>query len=208
MDRVAGVVVAGGQSRRLGEDKRKLRLWGDSGPMLLEHTLALIAPLCDELVVVLNDPQDWQHLPARLVPDAYADGGSLGGIYSGLAAVSKQHALVVAGDMPLLNPKLLAAMLSRPRDFDALVPRSPHVGVARNALNVEPLHAVYSKACLEPLRHTLEQGQRRIIAFLERVHVVTIEPDELQMYDPYGHAFLNINTPDELAAVRAIISQQ
>jgi molybdopterin-guanine dinucleotide biosynthesis protein A len=208
MQDVSGVVVAGGKSRRLGEDKRKLRLWGGDGPTLLEHTLGVLAPLCSELVVVLNDPDDWRALPARLVPDAYPDGGALGGIYTGLRTVTNAYAVVVAADMPLLNPDLLRAMLSLPRDYDALLPRSPRPDVARNALNVEPLHAIYSRTCLEPLRAVLDQGRRRIIDFLDAVRVVTLEPDEIARYDPHGYSFLNVNTPEELARVRRLLERR
>jgi molybdenum cofactor guanylyltransferase len=206
MDAVSGIIVAGGRSRRLGEDKRRLRLWGEAGPTLLEHTLQVIAPLCDEIIVVLNDPEAWPQLPARLVPDRYPDGGVLGGIFSGLSAAAQPYALVVASDMPLLNTALLQAMLAYPRTYDALVPRSPASGAARNALNVEPLHAIYSRACAGPLQTALERGQRRVIDFFAQVSVATIEPDEQRRYDPQGHSFLNVNTPDELARVRALFS--
>lgn len=205
----SGVVVAGGQSRRLGEDKRRLRLWGEHGPTLLEHTVGVLTALCDEVVVVLNDPDEWAHLPALLTPDVIDDAGSLGGIYAGLLAAQGEEALVVAADMPLLNPALLRTMLEEPRTFDALVPRSPRPGKARNALDVEPLHALYHReSCLEPLRTTLESGRRRIIDFLAMVTVQVIEPEELAHYDPLGWSFRNINTPEELAEVRRLIAEQ
>lgn len=206
MQPVSGIVVAGGRSRRLGEDKRKLRLWGPDGPTLLEHTLEVLRPFCSELVVVLNDLDDWSFLPARRVPDVYADGGALGGIYAGLAAITNPYAIAVAADMPLLNANLLRAMLAHPRTYDALIPRSPQPDTARNALNVEPLHAIYNRTCLAPLHATLEQGKRRIIDFLDNIHVITIEPDEIYRYDPQGYSFLNINTPEELALVRRLIA--
>ncbi len=205
MESISGVVVAGGISRRLGQDKRKLRLWGEQGPTLLEHTLGVLVAFCDDLVVVLNDSEDWAHLGARLVSDVYPDAGSLGGIYAGLNAARNEYALVVAADMPLLSLDLLGAMLAKPRDYDALVPRSPEPGKARNALDVEPLHAIYRRTCLQPLRDTLDTGQRRIIAFLDRVRVTVIEPDELRRYDPHGHTFLNVNTPEELERVRGLL---
>lgn len=204
MNNVSGVIVAGGVSRRLGQDKRKLRLWGTHGPTLLEHTLGTIAPFCNDIQVVLNDTDDWRHLPAKLVRDVYADAGSLGGIFTGLQAAEQPYALVVAADMPLLSSDLIAAMLERPRTYQALVPRSPKPGKARNALDVEPLHAVYSRSCLEPLRATLDAGKRRIVDFLELVHVEVIEPDELRRLDPNGHGFLNINTTEDLALAQSL----
>lgn len=198
-ERASAVVVAGGRSRRLGQDKRRLRLWGAGGPTLLEHTVEVVRALCADVVVVLNDPEDWPGLPARTVGDVYPDGGALGGIYSGLAAAQEQYALVVACDMPFLSEALLAAMLARPRDYDALVPRTPTPGAARNALDAEPLHAVYARSCLDPMRATLESGRRQIAAFFPLVRVTYMEPEEIRRYDPAGRSFLNVNTAEQLA---------
>jgi molybdopterin-guanine dinucleotide biosynthesis protein A len=198
----SAIILAGGLSRRMGADKRRLQLWGAAGPSLLAHTVDVVARLCADVVVVLNDPEAWQSLPARLVPDSYPDGGALGGICSGLVATRHAYALVVACDMPLLNPDLLGAMLARPRDYDLLVPRSLEPGAARNPLGVEPLHAIYSKVCIQPIRATLEGGQRRITAFFPQVRVAYVEPDEIQRYDSTGRSFANVNTPEQLAALQ------
>jgi molybdenum cofactor guanylyltransferase len=204
----SAIILAGGQSRRMGVDKRRLRLWGDAGPALLAHTVDVVARLCGDVVVVLNDPQAWQALPARLVPDSYPDGGALGGICAGLAVTMSRYALVLACDMPLLNPELLGAMLARPRDYDLLVPRTLAPGTARNALGVEPLHAIYSTACLAPMRATLESGQRQITAFFHDVRVAYVEPDEIRRYDPTGRSFANLNTPAQLAAIERWLGQR
>lgn len=202
----SAVVLAGGRSSRLGEDKRRLRLWGPDGPTLLERTVGVVASLCRDVVVVLNDPEAWPDLPARLVGDVYPDGGALGGIYAGLAAAAEPFAVVVACDMPLLSRPLLAAMLARHRDYDALVPRSPTAGAARNSLDAEPLHAIYSKACLGPMGDTLADGRRQIAAFFPRVRVVYLEPDATRAHDPHGHSFLNINTVEQMAEAQQLLN--
>jgi len=204
----SAIVLAGGLSRRLGQDKRRLRLWGETQPPLLEHSVEVVARLFQDVVVVLNDPEDWAALPARLVPDAYADGGALGGIYAGLLAAHNDYALAVACDMPFLNAALIRAMLARPRDYDVLVPRSLHSGTTRNALNVESLHAIYSKACLEPMRATLESGRRQIAAFFSQVRVAYVEPDETRRYDPDGRSFVNVNTPEQMAEAAASLGHK
>lgn len=203
-DSITGVVVAGGKSTRLGQDKRRLRLWGPTGPTLLEHTVAFVAEHCDDVVVVLNDPEAWPDLPGRIVPDSYPAGGSLGGIYSGLRAAMDPYAFAVAGDMPLLNHDLFAWMIQQPRGYDVLVPR---VGPerARNRLGVESLHAIYGQACLEPIRRRLEAGNPQVIGFFPEVRVSFVEPEVLQRFDSDGTAFTNINTPDELEEVRVLI---
>jgi len=201
------IVLAGGMSRRMGEDKRRLRLWGEGQLMLLEHTVSVVAQLCADVVLVLNDPEAWAGIPARLVPDVYPDGGALGGIYSGLLAARHSYAFAVACDMPFLNAELIRAMLARPRDYDVLIPRSLRPGSTRNALDAESLHAIYSQACLEPMRATLESGRRQIAAFFPQVRVAYVEREETMRYDPQGRSFLNLNTPEQLAEVTAWLSQ-
>ncbi len=203
--RASAVVLAGGQSRRLGQDKRRLRLWGEGGPTLLERTVATVGALCADVVVVLNDPEAWPGLPGRIVPDQYPDGGALCGIYSGLRAAACEHALVVACDMPLLSPALLAAMLARPRDYDVLAPRSLSAGATRNSLGLETLHAIYSKGCLEPMRAALEAGRRQIASFFPQVRVAVLEPEETRAYDPEGLSFLNINTAEQMEQALAAL---
>jgi molybdenum cofactor guanylyltransferase len=198
----SAIVLAGGLSRRLGQDKRRLRLWSATGPTLLEYVIGIVARLCTDVVVVLNDPTEWAALPARLVLDVYADGGSLGGIYAGLLATEHEYALAVACDMPFLDAGLLGAMLARPRNYDVLVPRALQPGTARNALDVEPLHAIYAKACRAPIQATLESGQRQITAFFPAVRVAYVEPDETRRYDPAGRSFLNVNTPAQAAEAK------
>lgn len=202
----SGIVVAGGRSSRLGQDKRRLKLWGESGPTLLQHTIDLVAGLCAEVIVVLNDADEWPQLPARIVGDVYPDGGALGGIYSGLAAASYEHALTVAADMPLLNVDLLRWMLAQPRDYDVLVPQLA-AGRARNRLGVESLHAIYSRRCLEPIARQLDAGNPQVIGFFPEVRVQLIEPPLIAQFDPDGSAFRNVNTPEDLDVVRELLAR-
>ncbi|MBV9788845.1 MAG: molybdenum cofactor guanylyltransferase [Chloroflexi bacterium] len=202
----SGIVVAGGRSRRMGQDKRQLKLWGDSGPTLLQHTVDLVASLCAEVIVVLNDPEAWTQLSARIVPDVYPDGGALGGIYSGLAAATHEHALVIAADMPLLNLELLRWMVAQPRDYDVLVPQLGS-GRARNRLGVESLHAIYSRNCLEPIARQLDAGNPQVIGFYPEVRVRLMEPPLIAQFDPAGDAFRNVNTPEDLDVVRELLAR-
>ena len=203
---ITAVVVAGGGSTRLGEDKRALRLWGNEGPTLLEQTVATMARHCAEVIVVLNDPGRWPDLRARLVPDLYAQGGPLGGIYSGLVAATYPFVFAVASDMPLLNPALIAWMIAQPRDYDVLVPRVG-AGRARNRLGVESLHAIYGPACREPMRRQLDAGNPQVIGFYPQVRVRFVEPDTVAALDPANAAFRNVNTPDDLLEVRRMLER-
>lgn len=204
---LTGIVLAGGASRRLGTDKALLRPWGEDGPTLLEATVRRLARVCEEVIVVADRPRPRPAVPARTVYDLLPGSGVLGAIYTGLEACHTLHALVVACDLPFLSVTLLQDMAARPRDYDVLIPRlSPEPDApSANPERVEPLHAIYSRACLEPIRRALEAGARRIVSFFPYVRVRYLEPAEWSRFDPEGLSFRNVNTPEDLAYAERIL---
>jgi molybdopterin-guanine dinucleotide biosynthesis protein A len=199
---ISAVVVAGGRSSRLGQDKRRLRLWGESGPTLLEHTLAIARSLSDDVMVILNDAAEWARLPARLLPDRWPDAGPLGGIATGLAAARHEWVLALAADLPLLDAGLLRELLDLPRQGVALVPR--RAGATRNRAGDEPLHALYHRSCLPLFERRLAQGQRQVVVALAELDVQVVAVSE---GDPRLRSFTNINTPEQLHEVRAALKR-
>jgi molybdopterin-guanine dinucleotide biosynthesis protein A len=201
---VSGLILAGGRSRRLGIDKTTMP-WppgagGDDATAaprqtLLGATAEKLARVCDEVLLVAY--RGSRPLPYRTVPDRYADGGSLGGIYSGLVEARHDYALAVATDMPFLSLPLLRWMLDQPRDFDVLVPVRDQP---------EPLHALYAKACLEPMRRHLDASRLKITGLFEDVRVRYVDASVLDALDPEGLSFFNVNTPDDLERPRAIVA--
>ncbi len=204
---LSGVVLAGGQSRRMGQDKALLRLWGPAGPTLLEVVTARLAAVCDEVLVVSAAPrEDWPALEARLVFDRFPGGGALGGIYTGLAEAAHPYALTVGCDMPFLHLALLHRMAKLPRDYDVLIPRLPRSGLRKQGgFHLEPLHAIYGRACLEPMLDLLQRGGRQIIRFFPQVRVRYLEPDEWAALDPQGLSFRSLNTPQDVAAIMTLL---
>jgi molybdopterin-guanine dinucleotide biosynthesis protein A len=97
--------------------------------------------------------------------------------------------------MPFLSLPLLRWMLDQPREYDVLVPLREEP---------EPLHAVYAKRCLEPMRRRLESGRLKITGFFEDVRVRFVDAATLAAYDPEGLSFFNINTPEDLEHARLI----
>jgi molybdopterin-guanine dinucleotide biosynthesis protein A len=104
----------------MGTDKRRLRLWGERGPMLLEYMVIRTARFSDDIVVALNDPEAWSGLQARLVRDEVARSGPLAGLAAGLAVCHHEYALALACDLPLVQDALIDALLAYPRPYDAL----------------------------------------------------------------------------------------
>lgn len=200
----SAMVLAGGDSRRMGFDKAFLKM--PDGRTLIEVTLAKLASLAEEIMLVTNQPPKYEPLGAKVVADIYPGKGSLGGIYTGLREASHFHSLVVACDMPFLNPHLLRYLLSLAPGYDVVVPRAVPWGdgVARKGRDtakgrsLHPLHAVYSKGCLAPMERLLEKGDLRIISFYPQVRVRYVEEKEIRAFDPERLSFFNINTPRDL----------
>lgn len=92
------ILLAGGQSRRMGRNKALLRLQAD-GPTIIEQVIAAVQPWGPPLIVT-NTPEDYAFLGLQMVPDARPGTGALGGLYSGLAAATAPYNFVVACDMP------------------------------------------------------------------------------------------------------------
>ncbi|GAC1362981.1 MAG: molybdenum cofactor guanylyltransferase [Herpetosiphon sp.] len=198
-DPISAVVVAGGQSSRLGQDKRRLKLWGEAGPTLLERTAGLLAAWSDDVIIVLNDAAAWPTLTARLTPDLYGPSGSLGGIASGLTLAKHPFALVVAADMPFLSPQLVHWMIEQPRSYDILAPRG---GGDTKSGGWEPLCAIYSRRCLPVMDERLRTGSFKIRPIFDRLNAQAIEAEVQRKLDPRGMVFQNINTPVDLEQVQ------
>lgn len=194
---VSGIILAGGRSRRLGRDKA-VEPFG--GQPLIRRVIERVAPLTDEIVVVVADAARGQALPLdadhRVALDIYPDGGSLGGIFSGLSAAANDWGLVVACDMPFLNRLLLEYMLGLRGDCDAVVPQP--------GAFPEPTHALYSRACLPHIEARLQANDLKISGFFEDVRVRYLDEGEVRQFDPQLLSFFNINSPEDLARAHAL----
>lgn len=192
------IILAGGKSIRLGHDKVLEKVGSVS---LLEQVISRIDSLSTEVIIVTAEertlPQLIERPKIKVVSDIYPGIGSLGGIYTGLVTSNSYHNLVVAVDMPFLNQPLLRYMLEVSDGFDFVLPR----------INTffEPLHAVYSKYCIEPIESLIKQGRKVIIELFDYVKVRYIEAGEIDKFDPQHLSFFNINTKVDLERAKRIV---
>ncbi|MCL5265330.1 MAG: molybdenum cofactor guanylyltransferase [Chloroflexi bacterium] len=191
------IILAGGKSRRLGTDKTVLEL---GGKRLTEIVLEAVGGVAREAIVVTNSPHLFEDLPARLVSDVVAGAGPLGGILSGLLVSNRKHNLVVGCDMPFLNVGLLRYLGQLIDDHDVVIPRFNGY--------FEPLHAVYSRDCIEPIRALLARRDFAIVDFLDQVRVRYVEQDEIDALDPSHLSFFNVNTPEDLERAKAEVERR
>ena len=180
----------------MGRDKA-VELLG--GQPIIRRVLERVAGLTSENIVVVADHARRDALPllgdTRIVSDVYPGMGSLGGIFSGLAAAENEWAMVTACDMPFLNSDLLGYLLSLRDGADVVVP----VVEGRP----EPTHALYSRECLPFIEERLRAGELKITGFYGGVMVRYVEEEEIRPFDPELLSFFNVNSPEDLERARA-----
>jgi molybdopterin-guanine dinucleotide biosynthesis protein A len=191
--RVSVAILAGGKSSRMGTDKAFVRVLGRP---LIEDILAQVEGLGQETLIVTNRPDDYRYLGVPLFTDVLPDKGALGGLYTALHSSSQPHTLCVACDMPFVVRPLLDYLLALAPQGDVVMPR----------LNgeAEPFRAVYSRACLGPMRAALDAGRLRVISFFPEVRVRFVDEAEIDRFDPRHLSFFNVNTPEDLEQARRL----
>ncbi len=186
---LAIVVLAGGESRRMGKNKALMPFLNQP---LIERVIQRLSPYADELLVITNKPEQYQFLGVELLPDLMPGRGALGGLYTALSSAHQPLTAVVACDMPFVSPALITAMRDEIEagSWDAVIPDSQQ--------GVEPFHAVYrSETCLPLVEAALKADKWRVDAWFDQAKIRHYSMQEMAPYDPRQLAFLNVNTPDE-----------
>lgn len=185
---IAGVVLAGGMSRRMGFDKA-LVPW--RGKPLVSYPLELLSGFFREVVIIARNSGDYSGLGFPVHGDLIQARGSLVGLYSGLNAVEAPLALFTACDMPLVTAPLVELIISSFEDgVLAVVPESE--------FGPEPLLALYSKKCLPLMERLITSGDLKISRLFDSVPVKFIPVEKVREADPHLSSFINVNSAEEL----------
>ena len=197
---VTSIILAGGKNLRLGRNKA---LEAINGERLIERVIHRLEPLSERILIVTSAEQIDFPFPdgVEVVTDLKPHLGPLVGIYSGMLASSSPYIIAVACDMPFLNTELLRYMLEICGDYDAVVPR---LGDGK----VEPLHAVYSRNCIDEIRTQLEKDMLKVYMLLKLIDVRYIDPDESRKIDPDLLSYFNINDQSDLDRAVAIAKNE
>lgn len=195
---VTGILLAGGKSRRMGEDKRHLVVGEQT---LLERGLAVLRSTFQDVLVVIAQDSPPLGVDARVVRDLVPDCGSLGGLYTGLMQATTPYIFVVACDMPFLDQAVIAQFTSRRATADIVM--------AKLAARLHPMHALYGKRCLPVLEQMIQARQLKIQELVPHasLRVQYVTETDLFSIDPSGRSFQNVNTPADLETARSMLSR-
>lgn len=197
------IVLAGGKSSRLGEDKGLTVL---GGKPLVRHVLDRISGIVDEKIVVVRDQQQIERyydvLPEvdHLVVDSFSPNSVLAGMITGFSHATSKYSVVLPCDSPLVSPALINYLFEQAIGCDAIVPRWPYG-------YIEPLQSVYKvSSSFEKGKQILSDGKNDCRSLLDALGSVIYVPTEsLISIAPEFRTFFNINSLEDLEEARRLI---
>lgn len=196
-EKATAIVLAGGKSSRMGEDKSLLPV---NGKPLIAHIVDQLRDRFDEIIIGANDPEKYAFLNLPVVTDIEKDKGPLMGIYSCLKASSNEVNFITACDIPVMNTKLIGDMIQMADGVDMVLP----VG---NENKYEPLFAIYNKSVIPSAETVLNNNCRRIIGLLNFAKVHFVDFDNSNWYENLNQKsdYLNfIKTPEKRDCFREL----
>ncbi|MDH2917107.1 MAG: molybdenum cofactor guanylyltransferase [Gallionella sp.] len=183
------VILTGGDSRRMGQDKATLLLGEHS---LLQHVITLVQPMFSDIIISVRQPRADVTLPQ--VCDDPNHRGPLAGLAAGLQNAKTPWVFAVACDMPFIDHAVIERLAQFREGFQAVVPMVQGYP--------QPLLAFYSAACLAEVIECLHGGGKHSLReLLDRLQVRYVSEDELRMADSALRSFVDLDTPEDVAMV-------
>jgi molybdopterin-guanine dinucleotide biosynthesis protein A len=191
---ITAVILAGGASKRYGQNKALLEI---SGVPLIDRIAEQMRNIFTRVILVTNQKKDFEYLGLPIVEDIIKGLGPIGGIYTGLSSITEHAGFFVACDMPLLHKGLIRYMVENIDNHAAVV---PSIGEF-----VEPLHALYARSCLGPIKGLIDAKRYQVRLLYDYVSVRYVKEDEIRTFSSPAEIFLNINTPDEFEKIQSFV---
>lgn len=181
------IVMAGGDSRRMGTDKASILL---DGQTLLQGVIATMQQIFPRVIVSVRQPRAGIDLPQ--VCDEQPDGGPLAGLVASLGQITTPWAFMVACDMPFVVPEVVELLAKYRLQHQAVVP------IVHG--HPQPLAAFYAAGSLVPLRTSLAAQQKSLRSVLKQLDVRYVDEVEMLKADPQLRSFFDLDTPQDVEA--------
>ncbi len=191
----SAVVLAGGKSSRMGFDKALIKIQDKS---MVEMVLGQLEGIFDDLIVVTNTPENYEHLNARIVTDILKGAGPLGGIHAGLKTAESRYVFLTACDMPFISIEYINYMKKIARTY------LPDAVISEKGKWVEPFHSFYSRDIIPDIEINIKNNLYKIYDTLKQKCLVKVSEEKVREYSPDLRIFLNINNREDLKAFYSI----
>jgi molybdopterin-guanine dinucleotide biosynthesis protein A len=186
---ITGIILAGGESTRMGQDKSLMHLQGKT---LIQHAIDALRPVCAR-VVISADKSAYAFTGCETWPDLFAAKAAIVGILSALRRSASEVNFILSCDMPFVPTALVEYILKESHHTDIAVP------IHGNGY-IEPLCGVYRKNILTELERFIASDHYKILDFIGRVSHRLVEINS--RHDFYSDKlFANINTPGDLIRI-------
>lgn len=195
------IILCGGQSRRMGQDKGSLII--KDKPMI-KYILSTLNNEIDEAVIVLNDrnrigkyqefinPQDYNY-KIKFIEDKIKNKGPISGIMTGLANISTNYAIVFPCDNPFVTKNTIQTLFNEiTENKQAIVPYHDHENILKTS---EPLHSIYNKNIVPVINDLIKKDSLHIKGLIEKIDTKFILIDNKKIYKK---EFRNLNSPEDL----------
>jgi len=191
-NKIAGIVLSGGKSNRMGRDKGFCLLNGKS---LVGYAIDVLKEVCFPILISANSV-DYKSFGYPVIRDKFSDIGPLGGIYSSLLKSSQDLNFILSCDMPLISPDLVHHIISERENHQVVIPMF-------NGFP-EPLCAFYKKEIIDRLLASIQTGVYKIQDVVKGLDTKYLKIDpSLEFY--HEDLFANVNEPHELFRIEKLI---
>ncbi len=189
-DEITGIILAGGNSLRMGRDKALLTIGGQT---VIGRIAALMKSLFADNLIIASDSKAYGFLPFTVMTDIHPGLGPLGGLHTGLSRSSTKKNLVISCDLPLMNREVIECIIEASS-------QSPIV-IARACGRLQFFPGLYSKDLLPLIENSLvtaapvSAGKDRSLSLYtlaEKAQAVFIDVEKMPFYDE--RLFFNLNT--------------
>lgn len=195
----AAIILSGGKSSRMGTNKALLPI--NEKPNI-ERIADKFKILFDDIILVTNDPEQYQFLGLKMTGDHYPGMGPLAGVHAGLEASDFEVNFIVACDMPFVSVELAEVLVNNSSHYDAVVP----------VINGKqhPLVSVFKKETAKTIVESIENKRLRVKDLLDALNVLYVTETELQAYShlELERVFFNMNHPDDYEEAKKWANQE
>ena len=202
---ITGIILAGGKSSRMGENKSLLKL---EGITVIERVVNLMQKIFKDVILITNTPDEYDFLSIPMYKDIYEYKGPLAGIHSGLTHTKTDSNFIISCDIPLMTEELIKYIL----EFKTEKP----ITICKADGFIQQLAGKYSKSVLENTEELLLEGiketrdsnqKKRKCAVLSLIDSLNAEIIEIQNVDFYKEGtFNNMNRPEDYKKILEILS--
>ena len=200
---ITAIILAGGESSRIGTDKALLKINGES---VIEKIYKLLTNIFSEIIIISNKPDDFQFLTTKVYKDIYPHFGPLSGIHSGLTNSMSEQNFFITCDMPLITEEVIRFIISNTNNAD--------VTIAKSVSTLHTLLGIYKKSCLPRAEELLRTANSQInnstgktkIKLFDLINSVDTDYIDLANENFYNEdIFLNMNTLEDYQKVKDIL---